>query len=106
MAEFNTAEFWPGEVYLDNDHAFFAAVGGGKVNSLSLTQLLNPFGAAMKNMSRAGKTVKKSNFAGEGTKGGGLLVLSPSKSEVVYAFMEKVRWRGAGVRSSSPNREA
>jgi hypothetical protein len=62
VAEFNTPEFWPGEVYLDNDKAFYAAVGGGKVNSLSLTQLLNPFGKAMKNMSRASKTVKNHNL--------------------------------------------
>ena len=62
MAEFNTPEFWPGEVFLDNDKAFYAAVGGGKVNSLSLTQLLNPFGKAIKNMSRASKTVKNHNI--------------------------------------------
>lgn len=62
VAEFNTPEFWPGEVFLDNDKVFYAAVGGGQVNSLSLTQLLNPFGKAMKNMSRASKTVKNHNL--------------------------------------------
>lgn len=79
--------FWPGELYLDTDKAFFAAVGGGKPRSMSIMGLLNPFGKAWKNASRANKEVSSSNLKGNGLVGGGLLVMK--EGEVVYAFQEK-----------------
>ncbi len=42
VAEFS-AQYWPGELYLDQDKALFAAVGGGAVRRGSLLTFLNPF---------------------------------------------------------------
>mmetsp|Transcript_33500 Transcript_33500/g.73102 ORF Transcript_33500/g.73102 Transcript_33500/m.73102 type:complete len:138 (+) Transcript_33500:2791-3204(+) len=80
-------EFWPGELYHDTDKAFFAAVGGGKPRAMSLMGLLNPFGKAWKNASRAKTAVSSSNLKGNGLVGGGLLVMK--NGEVVYGFQEK-----------------
>ena len=41
VAEFK-ADFWPGELYLDETKAVFAAVGGGSVRRGSLLSFLNP----------------------------------------------------------------
>jgi len=81
-------DFWPGDLYLDTDKAFFAAVGGGKPMELSVTSLLNPWGKPMKNASRSSKVIKNSNFKGHGTTAGGLFVVS-EKAGVTYAFVEK-----------------
>jgi len=87
VAEFNP-EFWPGDLYLDTDKTFFAAVGdGGKPRAMSLLSLLNPFGKAMKNYGRSKKTITKFNMKGDGLVGGGLMVIKGN--EVLYAYQEK-----------------
>lgn len=42
VAEFK-ADFWPGELYLDETKAVFTAVGGGSLRRGSLIAFLNPF---------------------------------------------------------------
>jgi len=86
VAEFKPA-FWPGDLYLDNDKAFFAAVGGGKPRAMSLLSLLNPFGEAMKNYGRSKKTISDFNMKGDGLVGGGLMVIKGN--DVLYAYQEK-----------------
>lgn len=87
VAAFKPA-FWPGELYLDKDLAFFAALGEGKPRQLSMLSLLNPFGQAMKNYGRSKKTVSESNLTGNGLIGGGFMLITPDKG-CVYAFKEK-----------------
>jgi hypothetical protein len=83
------AKFWPGDIYLDNNLAFFSAVGGGKPRSMGIMSLLNPFSKAMKNYSRSKKTVSESNFTGNGLTGGGFIVVATGGQRAEYAFQEK-----------------
>lgn len=84
VAEFRQ-KFWPGEIMVDESHAFYTAVGGGqKRQSCSgsagfLGMLANPFssmGAKVRaNIKRASDKGVPSNFNGEGYVHGGLYVV-------------------------------
>ena len=76
---------WGGEVYLDQEKALFAALGGGVVRRGSLLSFLNPFAPLWKNVS-ASKGVT-GNFVGDGLTFGGLLVVRKG-GDVEYAFQE------------------
>jgi len=81
--------FWPGEVYLDDELKFYAALNGGKPRNMSIMSLLNPFGKAMKNYGRSKKTISDSNLTGNGLIGGGFMVVGPAANNAEYAFLEK-----------------
>ena len=93
VAEFNTEEFWPGPVYLDEQMVFFKALGGGTVrkgNLLGLVGgLINPWSSTSKITKEANALVKNSNFKGEGTILGGLYVVDGKRDDVVFQFVEK-----------------
>ena len=80
-------DFWPGELYLDQEKAFFAAVGGGTVRRGTLLTFLNPFSRVWAN-AKAAKGVE-GNFEGDGLTYGGLLVVRPRSGAVEYAFQEE-----------------
>jgi len=107
VAEFK-ADFWPGELYLDETKAVFKAVGGGSIRRGSLLAFLNPFSriwcAATRrkghspvcrahtasrrtHVKDSDRTVEKSNLIGDGLTFGGLLVVRKD-GKVQYAFQE------------------
>ena len=101
------SEFWPGELFLDENKEVFKAVGGGALRRGSLTSFLNPFSriwcALRPRDSRGGlqsrlltaharrthvknsNFVEKSNLVGDGLTFGGLLVVRRDGT-VQYAF--------------------
>jgi hypothetical protein len=113
VAEFK-ADFWPGELYLDESKAFFKAVGGGDIRRGSLLSFLNPFSriwcaracawhafcarvcpsvawrlltahTSRTHVKDSNRTVEKSNLIGDGLTFGGLLVVRKD-GKVQYAF--------------------
>lgn len=83
-------EFWPENLYLDEDKGFFKAVAGGKVKKGSLSAFLNPLGRVWKHASEAKKAgVTNHNLNGEGLIMGGLLVMKPGDKGVQYQFQER-----------------
>lgn len=56
--------YWGGELYLDEEKAFYATVHGGKVKRGNVLEFLNPFSQAWKNAKRAKAAgiVKESNL--------------------------------------------
>lgn len=107
VAEFKS-DFWPGELYLDETKAVYAALGGGAVRRGSLLSFLNPWSriwCALATSARAARrldaarahrthvkasnrVVEKSNLVGDGLTFGGLLVIRRDGG-VQYAFQEQ-----------------
>lgn len=94
VADFQ-AEFWPGEVLLDVDQSFYAALGGGKPwqpYSLAafLAMVANPFSRSRSkaNMARSKRSGIKNNMTGEGFVAGGCYVLR-ADGVPTYSFLEK-----------------
>jgi len=83
-------DFWPEHLYLDEDKAFFKAVGGGKLRKGSLSAFLNPFSRIYKHASAAKKVgVTNHNLNGEGLIMGGMFVMKPGSKGVQYQFQER-----------------
>ena len=83
-------DFWPEHLYLDEDKAFFKAVGGGKLKKGSLSAILNPFSRIWKHAGDAKKAgVKEHNLNGEGLITGGMFVMKPGSQGVQYQFQER-----------------
>ena len=83
-------DYWPEHLYLDEDKAFFKAVGGGKLRKGSLTAFLNPFGRVYKHAGEAKKTgVTQHNLNGEGLIFGGSFVMKAGSKGVQYQFQER-----------------
>ena len=83
-------DFWPEHLYLDEDKAFFKAVGGGKLKKGSLSAFLNPFSRIWKHAGDAKKAgVKEHNLNGEGLIMGGMFVMKPGSQGVQYQFQER-----------------
>eukprot|EP00927_Polykrikos_kofoidii_P064207 TRINITY_DN59283_c0_g1_i1.p2 TRINITY_DN59283_c0_g1~~TRINITY_DN59283_c0_g1_i1.p2 ORF type:complete len:135 (-),score=33.64 TRINITY_DN59283_c0_g1_i1:70-474(-) len=87
-------DFWSGEVMLDGEKAFFAALGGGKVwkpFSLAsfLAMMLNPFSKAKSkmNIQDVQKVGTKGNMTGEGFVHGGTYVLRADGTPT-YSYLE------------------
>ncbi|KAL6780906.1 SELU1 [Auxenochlorella protothecoides x Auxenochlorella symbiontica] len=82
-------EYWGGAVFYDPERTFYAAVHGGSVKIASRLSLLNPFSTGFKNGRAAYKrgVVKDSNFTGNGTVLGGVLVFKAG-GELVYSHAE------------------
>ena len=88
-------DFWkaPLKIYLDEDKAFFSALGNGKLRKGSLLTFLNPFSKVWAKIKEAKKTVSEHNMVGEGVVLGGLLAVvsnkkSSGKFEIVGGFQE------------------
>jgi len=88
VAEFHTEDYWPGDLYLDNDLVFYKALGGGTVHKASLLSFLNPWSSIYKKYGKIKTEVKASNLKGEGTITGGLYVVG-AQGGVQYQFAEK-----------------
>ena len=82
-------EYWGGELYLDEDKAFNAAIHGGKVAKGNLFDMMNPFSRAWKNLRRvkAAGVVKDSNLVGDGLTLGGVMLVAKG-GEVIFTFPE------------------
>jgi peroxiredoxin len=83
-----TSKFWPGDIFFDEKKELFASLSNGEIRKLAMTDLLNPFSAAWKNVRRAKKVVTDHNLKGEGLIPGGLMVLRSGTGGVVYAHQE------------------
>ena len=81
-------KFWPGVLYLDEDKAFYKAIGDGKVVKGSPAALLNPFSQAWKNVRAAKENIKEHNLKGDGLKMGGDLVIN-KQGDIVWKHSEK-----------------
>eukprot|EP00930_Biecheleria_cincta_P098657 TRINITY_DN90312_c0_g1_i1.p1 TRINITY_DN90312_c0_g1~~TRINITY_DN90312_c0_g1_i1.p1 ORF type:complete len:151 (+),score=25.29 TRINITY_DN90312_c0_g1_i1:184-636(+) len=87
--------FWPGEVFLDTEQAFYKALGGGSFHQPYglagfLALLVNPFSASRTkaNLQRTKETKIDGNLTGEGFIAGGCFVLRPDGSPG-YSFLEE-----------------
>ena len=80
--------FWPGPLYLDEDKAFYKALGDGTLVKGNKLDLLNPLSQAWKNVRAAKKNVKDHNLKGDGLTMGGHFVFNRS-GEVVFKHVEK-----------------
>ncbi|GBF95114.1 hypothetical protein Rsub_07698 [Raphidocelis subcapitata] len=91
IAAFNTDDYWPGEVYLDADKAFYKAFSedGKSVRRQSALTLLNPLNSAWGRIMAARKNVADHNTTGDGTVLGGLLLVRAGEGGVAYAHAEK-----------------
>ena len=81
-------EFWGADtpLYLDNDMAFFRALGGGKLRRGGLSSFL-PFAGFWKRYAKIKNDVTDHNLEGEGAIKGGLYVVS--KAGIHYEHFEK-----------------
>ena len=81
-------EFWGADtpLYLDNDMAFFRALGGGKLRKGGLSSFL-PFAGFWKRYAKIKDDVADHNLEGEGLIKGGLYVVS--KAGIHYEHFEK-----------------
>lgn len=89
IKDFQT-KFWSSsDLYFDEKKELFSALSNGEIRKLSMADMLNPFGAAWKNVRRARKVVTDHNLKGEGLIPGGLMVLRSGTGGVVYAHQEQ-----------------
>jgi hypothetical protein len=83
---------WGGEVLLDQKMAWFAALGGGCVNQMTLTgfvgKLANPWSKLRANFKALKTKSSDGNFKGEGLITGGLYVVAPGGA-AAYTFLEE-----------------
>ncbi|PRW57143.1 hypothetical protein C2E21_3832 [Chlorella sorokiniana] len=81
-------EYWGGELYYDQDKAFYAAVHGGKPARASLLQLLSPTVWRAGKRAKESGLVKESNYKGDGLTLGGLLIIKKG-GDIAYSYAEK-----------------
>eukprot|EP00440_Ansanella_granifera_P047204 gb/GFBE01051125.1/.p1 GENE.gb/GFBE01051125.1/~~gb/GFBE01051125.1/.p1 ORF type:complete len:151 (+),score=44.89 gb/GFBE01051125.1/:1-453(+) len=88
-------KYWPGEVLVDKDQAFYQALGGGKVHApfglaSFLAMLANPFSSSRtkKNLKRSQGKKVDNNMTGEGFIAGGCYVLRKDGSPA-FSFLEE-----------------
>jgi len=84
------SKYFPHDLYLDKDLAFYKALGDRKLR-IPLGSLLNPFRAYgyMKEMNKRLKSKKvEGNLKGEGIKQGGVIIFD-DKGNVKYAYLEE-----------------
>ena len=81
-------EFWGADtpLYLDNDMAFFRALGGGKLRKGGLSSFL-PFAGFWKRYAKIKDDVADHNLEGEGSIKGCLLYTSPSPRDATLSRM-------------------
>lgn len=83
-------QYWGGELYLDENKVFNAAVHGGKIKKGNMLDMLNPFSRAWKNIRKvkAAGAVTESNLAGDGMTMGGVMIIDKN-GEVTCTYPEK-----------------
>ncbi|KAG2178142.1 hypothetical protein INT43_003395 [Umbelopsis isabellina] len=79
--------WWKGDLYFDEDKAFYKALGGGSLQWRSPVRLIMPTG--IKTLTKSFLYGEKGNLKGEGRIMGGLYILHKGNNGVAYEYLEK-----------------
>ena len=88
LAEYASRYFTCGQVYLDPDWAFYHALGSRTIGISGIWQFFNPFTAIDRVRGLREKQID-GNLVGEGLTLGGVIVMAPGGTGVVYTYLEE-----------------